>query len=707
MSERTGDAWGVQAARYALLSEVVLLIAKTPRLDRLLAGAVGKIKWVIDFDRCVLGLVEEGGERYRLQSLMDSRRGAPRLEREGVPLTEGLPGAVIRSRQMRLIRDLAEAREELPPPADPAMADGSLGSVLALPLNAYDRTLGAIVFAAARRDAFADEDLKVATTFAAHLALAIDRWQQTRRLEAANARLKAEVVERERAEREAHDARRAAEEATHAKSDFLAKMSHELRTPLNAIIGYSEMLLEDAEDAGETETLADLRKIRGAGKHLLGLINDVLDLSKIEAGRMELYVAEFDVGAMIADVAAVIAPLAAQNENALTVDCASDIGQMRSDEMKVRQNLFNLLSNACKFTREGSVSLSVQRVAEDLVFRVADSGVGMTEEQLSRVFDSFAQADAGTSRRFGGTGLGLAITRHFCDLLGGEITVESTYGEGTVFTIRLPAAIDAEAAGPATTSGETTDRGTVLMVDDDAAVHVRFGKALAAEGYRVIHAYGGDEAIRLAREHRPDLITLDIVMPQRDGWSVLKDLKATPDLGDIPVVMVTVMGDADLGYALGAAAFLTKPVETARLLELVERHRGDGESGEILIVDDDPAVRATLGRALRRDGWRVVEAGDGREALEKLRRLRPRLILLDLIMPRLDGFEVMEALARDEALARIPVVVVTARDLTRDEAERLRGHVEKVFKKGGDDRRALLDVIRERIGRPDAGERTS
>ncbi|HEX3210628.1 MAG TPA: ATP-binding protein, partial [Geminicoccaceae bacterium] len=293
-------------------------------------------------------------------------------------------------------------------------------------------------------------------------------------------------------------ARDEAVQASQAKSDFLASMSHELRTPLNAIIGYSEMLLEQAEDAGAEGLKPDLEKIRGAGKHLLSLINDILDLSKIEAGKMDIFVEEFDVATMLAEVEAVTRPLIAKNANTFEVRLAPDIGTMRSDQTKVRQNLFNLISNAAKFTDQGRITLDVRRLpgeagGEWLEFRVSDTGIGMTPAQIAKLFEAFGQADASTARNYGGTGLGLAITKHFCRMLGGEVTVESEHGRGSSFTIRLPARQEERAghwgqgaAAEVVGAGMPARRtGTVLVIDDEPAVHALFERELAGRGYRV------------------------------------------------------------------------------------------------------------------------------------------------------------------------------------------------------------------------------
>jgi adenylate cyclase len=502
-------------------------------------------------------------------------------------------------------------------------------------------------------------------------------------------------------------ARDEAMEATRAKSQFLASMSHELRTPLNAIIGYSEMLHEEAEDLGEESFLPDLEKIQSAGRHLLSLINNILDLSKIEAGKMEVLVEEFDVAALLAEVQSVIQPLMEQNANTLVVNCAPDLGVMRSDQTKLRQNLFNLLSNAAKFTEQGQITLAARRVVQNgddwLEFQVSDTGIGMTPEQVGRLFEAFAQAEASTSRNYGGTGLGLAITKQFCRLLGGDVSVASTPGQGSTFTIRLPTRapepkVEAARSG-ARSASEEAIRGTVLIIDDEKATHDLLERELSAEGYRVLHAGGGREGLKLVKAARPDVITLDIIMPDLDGWSVLKALKDDPELSEIPVVLVSIMGDRDMGFALGAADFITKPFDRDALVQAVSRHRKADGSAQVLVVDDDAKSRDMLRRTLEKEGWSVAEAVNGREALSHLNRARPGLVLLDLMMPEMDGFEVLERMRSEDPWRDIPVIIVTAKDLTRDEVDRLNHHVVKILQKGDYRRSDLLRDVHAMVAR--------
>ncbi len=513
-----------------------------------------------------------------------------------------------------------------------------------------------------------------------------------------------DIDARKRSEQLLAAARDAAEEANVAKSTFIANMSHELRTPLSAIIGYSEMLQEEMEDGAEAGDLApDMRKIEGNARHLLGLINDVLDLSKVESGKMEVYAETFDIAAAVHEVAETVQTLVGKKANRFELVLAPDLGDMQSDLTKVRQILLNLLGNAAKFTEDGIITLAVSREAqragdERVVFRVSDTGIGMTPEQLEKLFRRFQQADSSTTRRFGGTGLGLSLTKAFADLLGGEVEVASQHGRGSSFTVRLPSTYVAPREeqsppedGPASPAPQAALlRDLVLVIDDDADQRALMTRFLHREGFHARTATGGTEGLALARELRPRAILLDVMMPGVDGWSVLSALKADPDLADIPVVMVTFVDQRGLAASLGASDYVLKPVRWDRFKAVMDRFRPT--AGTVLVIDDDEDTRARLRGFLKKDGWVVIEAENGKVGLDRVVATRPEVILLDLTMPVMDGFTFLQRLRARPDCHDIPVVVLTARDLTREDRRRL-GGANQILHKGDVSLRAVVERL--------------
>ena len=521
---------------------------------------------------------------------------------------------------------------------------------------------------------------------------------------------------------EAEEARVKAEDANRSKSEFLANMSHELRTPLNAIIGYSEMLEEDATDVGEEGFVPDLQKIQGAGKHLLGLINSVLDLSKIEAGRMELFLEDFSITEMVEDISGTIIPVAHKNNNHLSIFCSDNIGELHADQTKLRQSLFNLLSNACKFTEDGNITLTVEQIpsvdsavyaGDWFRFIVSDTGIGMKDDQVEKIFDAFTQADASTTRKYGGTGLGLAITKQFINMMGGDIFVESIYGQGTTFSLVIPQVVqptnpkgkpffaptlssEGEAVLAHNMLTQPSSKQTVLVIDDDDDAREILRRSLDEAGYDVVCAASGEQGLALAGELLPDAITLDVMMPQMDGWSVLRQLKEMPVVSEIPVILLSIVDDRPMGHSLGAADYLTKPIDRKRLLSVLETHLANQVSPTILVVEDDVNAREIMGRFLQRQDWTVDLASNGREALQYLDNHLPNLIVLDLMMPEMDGFEFIQMLRQNSDWQNIPVIVVTAKALTASDQQQLEG-VARVYQKADLNRQELISELQAMV----------
>ncbi len=574
----------------------------------------------------------------------------------------------------------------------------ALRSVLTAPIVARSgEVIGGLLFGHGDAAHFTERDEQLIDGIAHQAAIAIE-----------NARLfeeaQHEIEERRRAEAALEEAKESAELASRAKSAFLASMSHELRTPLNAVIGYSELLQEEAEDAGMSDFLPELEKIRAAGRQLLALVNDVLDLSKIEAGKMELHLSSFDLCMLAAEVAGTVQPLVEKNGNALSVTCDESMGLVHADAIKVRQILFNLLGNASKFTHDGEVSLEIRRDAGagEIIFYIRDSGIGMTEEQVAHLFEAFYRGER-TDVQYEGTGLGLAITARLIHMMGGRIDVKSAPGQGSTFTVYLPARVDqatraadaAEDVAPRPDAHITVTPGdhTVLVIDDDDAARDLVSQYLRKEGFQVVAAASGEEGLELARRVKPVAITTDVMMPGMDGWDVLAAIKDDPDLADTPVVVMTIGNGAHRAYALGAAEFMTKPIDRKRLGSIVARFCAQPGACSVMIVEDDEAMRNLLARAVESYGYAVVEAHTGRHALQHMVTERPRVILTDLMMPEMNGFELIEELGKHDEWKQIPIVVMTSKDLTADDRSRLTGCVETVLEKGRYSRDELLREI--------------
>jgi signal transduction histidine kinase/DNA-binding response OmpR family regulator len=471
-----------------------------------------------------------------------------------------------------------------------------------------------------------------------------------------------------------------------AKSQFLANMSHELRTPLNAILGYAMLLSEDAIEAKNEPVVADLDRIQQAGRHLLSLINEILDLSKIEAGKASLDRTVVDVNALVRSAAINFDAETKRNGNTFNIRISDDVGIMIGDEGKIRQCLSNLLNNAFKFTSNGAVTLDVDVIdvtgKDEVRFRVTDTGIGINAAHMENLFEPFRQGDGSTSRKFGGTGLGLAITRRLARLMLGDVKVESVEGKGSVFTLALPlnsgtGSIFDDARAPdaaqtverAMASVEGYDRTALIIDDSDSAIDL-MRRWLTRLNYGVISATDGETGLAIARAKKPDLILLDVLMPGRSGYDILEELRADEALGSTPVILVTVDDDRARGLEAGATDYIRKPVAESQLRAMLEVYRTKA-SGEILVIEDDDDAAELVDRCARQVGFSTRRASDGAQGLEMATAQPPIAIVLDLAMPNFNGFQVIDALLANETLRSIPVIVLSACEITLEEHRRI------------------------------------
>jgi signal transduction histidine kinase/CheY-like chemotaxis protein/HAMP domain-containing protein len=672
-------------AQLTALGEVGRAISSTLDLETVLKAIVSRAVQLTGLDAGSIYEYDERTEESHLRAAENvDEEMLALLRRTPVRKGEGAVGRTVLTGEPIQIPDIRD--ESYKTRLRDAVIRGGYRSLLVVPLLREEQIIGALAVMGKIPGPFAAEVVELLKTFAAQSALAIQ-----------NARLFRDLAEKSKQ----------LEVASQLKSQFLANMSHELRTPLNSIIGITEMLQEDARDLKRESELEPLARVLRAARHLLTLINDILDLSKIEAGRMEIHLESFAIAPLVEDVVSTIGSLAAKNGNRVVLDCAADIGTMRADQTRIRQALLNLVSNATKFTERGTVTIRVKRVTEDgrewVTMAVTDTGIGLTREQMERLFQEFVQADASTTRKYGGTGLGLAISRRFCQMMGGDIAVESQPGRGSTFTIRLPAddaghdtAAEPRGAAISFVTPLQATAPTILVVDDDATVREVMERHLTREGFSVVTASGGREGLLLARELRPAAITLDVMMPDLDGWTVLAAIKGDPTLANIPVILVTIVDEKNRGYSLGATDYMVKPIDRERLVSVLRNICG-AVGRHVLLVDDDELMRRGIRLVLEQDGWKVVEAGDGRVALAKLADTRPDVIVLDLMMPEMDGFEFLDEMHRRPEWRDIPVLVITAKDLTTEDRGRLNGCVERILQKSGRDQ-MLPEVARTLAG---------
>jgi GAF domain-containing protein/CheY-like chemotaxis protein len=660
------------------LGEVSQAINSTLDVENVLTTIVAKAVQLSGTEAGTIYTYDESRQEFRLRAThgMDEAMVAAIRDRRIDVGTTAIGKAAAQRAPIQIADTLADKSLVLD-----VIVRAGFRALLVVPLLRSDQIVGALVVRRKQPGEFPKHTVDLLETFADQSVLAIQ-----------NARLFREIEEKSRE----------LEVASKHKSQFLASMSHELRTPLNAIIGVSEMLLEDAHDLKRDDEIEPLDRVLRAARHLLALINDILDLSKIEAGRMELHLESFPLAPLIEDVGKTIEPMAAKNGNRIVVDCAADLGNVHADQTRFRQALLNLASNANKFTEQGTVTIVARPQRDWITVAVADTGIGMTPEQMGKLFQEFSQASSTTASKYGGTGLGLAISRHFCRMMGGDITVESNPGAGSTFTVRLPRIVQSEQARltqahaePVRATDEDRQAPLILVVDDDATVRELVERHLERSGFAVATARGGQEGLELVRELRPAAVTLDVMMPDLDGWTVLAAIKGDPALASIPVVLMSIIDQKNRGYALGAADYLVKPVDRTKLVETLTGICGSA-AGLALLVDDDEVVRRSVRQALEPIGWQVTEAENGQLAVDALDAARPDVIILDLMMPKMDGFEFLDELRSRPHWRDLPVVVITAKDLTDADRDRLNGGVERIIQKS--DRDEMLRHLSREIG---------
>ncbi|GBD08293.1 Autoinducer 2 sensor kinase/phosphatase LuxQ [Candidatus Thermoflexus japonica] len=658
-----------QARRIQTAAEISRIIVSVLDVEALLQQAVDLVRERFDYYYVGAFVLDPSGEWAVLRA--GTGEAGRQMVTRGHRLRvggESMIGQACARKQPVIAQDVSEAEARYINPLLP-----NTRAEMALPLVVGDQVLGALTIQADRPQAFSPEDLTVLGIVADNLAVALQ-----------NAMLYEE--QKRTAER--------LRELDRLKTQFIANMSHELRTPLNSIIGFSRVILKGIDGPLTEAQRQDLTAIYNAGQHLLGLINDILDLSKIEAGRMELHFAEVDMREIVRGVMSTAVGLTRDKPIELRQEVPEDLPPVWADAQRARQILLNLVSNAAKFTDQGFIAVRAWADEAFVTIAVQDTGIGIPKEKQEEIFQEFTQVESGTTRRYGGTGLGLAIARRLVELMGGRIWVESEVGKGSTFFFTLPRARPAAPAEP------RPGRPVVLCVDDDPGVITLYRRYLEKHGFEVVGLTDPHEILEVVRRVRPDVITLDIMMPQKDGWAVLQELKTDPETRRIPVIICSIVDERGRGFSLGAAEYLVKPFTEEELLEAIQRVDGRPGPLRVLVIDDSEADRQLIRRVLERmGGYQVLEASGGQEGTALARRERPDLVILDLMMPEMDGFMVVEALKEDPATRLIPIIVLTAKSLTDEDRQRLNGRIEALLQKVGVDPEALLAEIVEVLRR--------
>jgi signal transduction histidine kinase/DNA-binding response OmpR family regulator len=680
---------GETTTLYEIGQEIIAQVALTPTLKLIVA----RVQALLQADASLLALRQEDSETFVIQAHSGTVSDAVVSTR--FRPGQGLGGRIVATGMPIMVGDYST--EYADSPFREVVQEAGLRSWLGVPLKARNTVMGVLYVISRTPQQFRDDHQQLLNALGDQAAIAIENARLYEQVRQHTAELETLVTERTR---ELQAANRLLEEASRHKSEFLANMSHELRTPMNAIIGFTRLVMRRSKDVLAPRQYENLEKISTSANHLLSLINDILDLAKIEAGRIEIYPVEFALEPVVAECLHTVEPMLRSEHVRLGQEVEADLPTLVTDRDKVKQILMNLLSNAVKFTRTGTITMRARSHHGAIVVEVADTGIGIPAEALEHIFEEFRQADSSTTREYGGTGLGLAISQQFARLLDGEITVQSAVGSGSTFTLTLPQRY--RSAAPAAPMMDIPGRveptvtpekaPVVLAIDDDPNVLYLLQENLLEAGYQVIGAVHGTEGLQKARQLKPFVIILDILMPHKDGWQVLHELKTDATTRDIPVVLLSIVDQKDLGYRLGAFDYLLKPFDREAILAALRRiapahHR-------LLVVDDDPQVVELVHQLLADQPYEIEAAVDGQAALEAIARRQPDVILLDLLMPRLDGFGVLSYLHHTPSYRDIPVIVLTAKTCTAEEQALLHARVRTVIQKQGLERDGLLQEVR-------------
>lgn len=661
-----------QAFRLALVNEMghkLSLAADEAHIYQIVTDYAPRI---VPAERVSIALIDESQTQFEVYAL-NAETQELLTQGQTMALANTAVGRAIHQQQVINTPDLAASEHD-----DSRLLAAKFGATLVAPIIVHEQAIGTLNVGHTQTDAYRYEDEHLLQQVASFLGTNIH-----------NKRL-LKTAER---------ARQAAETASKAKSTFLANMSHELRTPLHAIIGFTRIVKRREGSKMAEKQQENLDKVLTSANDLLSLIDTILDIAKIEAGRIDIEPFTFDAAALVNTVIASVQPLL-KTEVALTSTFTEPLPPIYSDQHKVKQILLNLLSNAAKFTHEGTIHVQMAVRQQQLIIAVKDTGIGIRADDLNRIFDEFQQADNSSTRQYGGTGLGLAISRRFAQLLGGDLNASSQEGSGSTFTLTLPIHYGAHRTPPTTTADVLLtadgDKATVLAIDDNPDVIYLLREALIDSNFQVVGTHNGDEGIALARTLQPAAITLDVMMPHKNGWQVLQELKADPETRHIPVILVSIVDKKALGYQLGAADYLIKPFDEQDILltlkRLTQAHDGS-PLHRLLVVDDDPQVLDMVSQLLEDSEYYVQTAAHGLAALEAVEQQRPDLILLDLMMPYLDGFGVIDKLRQNPDYQNIPIIVLTSKSLSPEETQTLQQNMIQVMQKHGLERGRLIEEL--------------